>query len=212
MNLHEPVEPLVASAQPCDPPRLSSVIHAIAAEAEGPITVARIRDLLGDRGVPTMLAVFAAINLLPLPPGTTLVLGIPLVILSIQLLLGHDRVWLPRYFLRRSIDARRLHDLAIRHERRLVRLERWVRPRYWPFARRDADRILGSVTLLLAIIVTVPIPLGNWLPAFATFLIALALSERDGILLAIGLLIGAASLLVVSAVVGTAGALASMLF
>ena len=38
------------------------------------------------------------------------------------------------------------------------------------------------MALVLAIVVTLPIPLGNWLPAFATALLGLALSERDGIL------------------------------
>ena len=58
---------------------------------------------------------------------------------------------------------------------------------------------------LLGIIVTLPIPLGNWLPACATFIMGIAVSERDGILLAIGGLVGVAALGVVAAVIGAAG-------
>lgn len=43
---------------------------------------------------------------------------------------------------------------------------------------------------MLAIVVTLPIPFGNWLPALATALIGLSLIERDGVLLAIGVLVG----------------------
>jgi hypothetical protein len=87
----------------------------------------------------------------------------------------------------------------------LVWLERWVRPRYWPFWRRRGDRVTGCVAFLLAIIVTLPIPFGNWLPAFAIALLGLALSERDGLLFAAGGVVGIVAVFVSSLVVGAAG-------
>ena len=77
---------------------------------------------------------------------------------------------------------------------RLIRLERVIRPRYWPFWRKQGDRIIGGLALVLAIVVTLPIPLGNWLPALATALLGLALSERDGVLLAVGGALSVASI------------------
>ena len=47
--------------------------------------------------------------------------------------------------------------------------------------------------------------LGNWMPAFSTALLGLALSERDGILLLIGGAVGVAAMAIVGAVVGAAG-------
>ena len=73
---------------------------------------------------------------------------------------------------------------------RLVWIERMIRPRYWPFWRRRGDRVIGIIALIMAITVTLPIPLGNWLPAFSTALLGLALSERDGILFALGSAVG----------------------
>ena len=96
---------------------------------------------------------------------------------------------------------RRLMDWVIP---RLIRLEKLVRPRYWPFWRRQGDRVIGVVALFLAVVVTLPIPLGNWLPALATALLGLALSERDGILLAIAGTVGILSLTIVAAVIGAA--------
>ena len=72
-------------------------------------------------------------------------------------------------------------------------------------ARSADDRIIGCLALVLAIVVTLPIPLGNWLPAFATALLGLALSERDGVLLAVGGALSVASFCVIAAVVGAAG-------
>ncbi|SRR5690606_17779489 len=192
------------------PARLSSILQTLARNAAGPVSVAQIRDALGDRSFAAMLAFFAAINLLPLPPGTTLVLGLPLILVSAQMLMGQRTVWLPRSVLTRSVSLARFRRMTERGLPRLLRFERLIRPRCWPFpSQAVADRLIGLVALALSVIVTLPIPLGNWLPSFAVFLIALALSERDGIWLGIGLLVGLVSLLVVTAIVGVAGTIAA---
>ncbi|MET0194087.1 MAG: exopolysaccharide biosynthesis protein, partial [Hyphomicrobiaceae bacterium] len=56
------------------------------------------------------------------------------------------------------------------------------------------------------------IPFGNWLPAFSSALLGLALIERDGILFAIGTLMGVVSLAVIAAVFGSATALIGVLW
>ena len=91
-------------------------------------------------------------------------------------------------------------------------LETLIRPRYWPFWRRRGDRVIGVIALILAIAVVLPVPLGNWLPAFASALIGLAMSERDGILFAIGVVVGIASLIVIALVIASAGAVLHLVF
>src|SRR5690606_40005473 len=96
---------------------------------------------------------------------------------------------------------------------RLERLEKFVRPRYWPFpSARTAERLIGLTALVLATLVTLPIPFGNWFPALACALLGLALSERDGLLLGAGVLVIVISVLMLGAVFGTAGVMASMIF
>lgn len=195
------------------PRRLSVIFRQLADEATGPVSVEQIRDALGDRSFAAMLAFFSILNLVPFPPGTTLILGPPLVIVAIQMALGQSRVWLPQFVLRKSISRKRFQSLTERHLPKLLKLERLVQPRSWPFANRDKDElIIGWMALVLALAVTVPIPLGNWLPALSILLIALALSERDGFLFYVGLFLGTLSLAVIAAVIGAAGALAGILF
>ena len=55
--------------------------------------------------------------------------------------------------------------------------------------------------LALAIVLALPIPLGNMLPAFAISLMALGVLERDGLWVIIGVLVGVFSLVIVSGVV-----------
>ena len=92
---------------------------------------------------------------------------------------------------------------------RLERVERMIRPRYWPFWRRHGDQVIGVIALVMAITITLPIPLGNWPPALATALLGLALSERDGILFAIGCVVAIGSMAIVASVMGIVIAAAS---
>lgn len=204
------------AAGTCDartPPRMSAVFEELSRDASGPITIWRVRDALGDRSLAALLAFFAAINLLPLPPGTTVVLGPPLVIIACQMVLGHSRVWLPRSILNRSIPADKFQTMTAKAMPRLLWLERLIRPRYWPFRdERTADRVIGAIALLFAIAVTLPIPLGNWLPACSIFLLSLALSERDGLCLIAGMVVGVISILVIALVAGAAHAMYGAVF
>ena len=186
--------------------RLSEVFARLAAEGDGPVTIAAVRDALGDRSFAALLFFFAALNLLPLPPGTSAVLGLPLVLVAAQMVFGAHQVWLPQILLRKSIGRERFGMGSAKLGPYLMRLETFVTPRYWPIGDGQGDRIIGLVALVLGLAVVLPVPLGNWLPAFAAALISLALSERDGILLGIGILVGVLSLAVVAVVVSSAGA------
>ncbi|MEQ1942852.1 exopolysaccharide biosynthesis protein [Mesorhizobium sp. VNQ89] len=187
------------------PRRLSELFAQLARDADGSVSIGHIRDALGNRGFAPILVLFAAFNLLPLPPGTSAILGIPLIIVSAQMVYGTRRLWLPDALSKRSLSADTFRSTMEWIIPRLARIERVIRPRYWPFWRKQGDRIIGCLALVLAIVVTLPIPLGNWLPAFATALLGLALSERDGVLLAIGGAVSVVSMIVIAGVVGTAG-------
>lgn len=193
-------------------PRLSQIFSTLAENATGAISIGTIRDALGDRSFAALLVLFAALNLLPLPPGATLVLGLPLLLVSGQMVLGYRNPWLPRMLLRKTVDAGRFRRASTRLIPLLERLERLVTPRNWPFSPAASDRIIGAITLVLGLAVTLPIPLGNWLPAFAIAILGLALSERDGIFFVVGVLTGLASFAIIGAVVGTAGFIAGAVF
>jgi len=213
MMEHDKAPATTGAFRAAGPRRLSVVFEELSRDASEAVTILQVRDALGDRSLAALLAFFAAINLLPLPPGTTVVLGPPLVIIAAQMMLGHARVWLPRSVLNRSIPADKFKQMTAKAMPRLLWLERLIRPRYWPFrSERAADRAIGTVALILAIAVTLPIPFGNWLPAFSIFLLSLALSQRDGLCLVAGLVVGAVSFLVIALVAGAAHAMYGAVF
>jgi hypothetical protein len=148
---------------------------------------------------------------LPVPPGTSAVLGAPLVFLAAQLMIGR-RPWLPRLLSSRSMSQTDFAALVRRIAPWLRRGERMLRPRLIWLARPPMEFAIGAVCLVLAIVLVLPIPLGNVLPAVAISLLALAIVERDGLWVLAGLGVALVSAGVVSGVIFAGLKLAVLLF
>jgi hypothetical protein len=56
------------------------------------VSIAALVDKLGDRSFGWTLLLFAIINVLPWPPGATLITGIPLVLITGQMAFGNHAV------------------------------------------------------------------------------------------------------------------------
>ena len=192
------------------PPRsLSQVMRELAARQKGDVTVRCIRNALADRSFATFLVFTCVINMLPFPPGSTVVLGIPIVLVALQMVAGRPTVWLPEFFLKRSMSQEGFSRMTRRVIPLLERLETLIRPRRWPFLNhRTAERTIGLYALILGVAVILPVPFGNWLPALACAICGLALSERDGLWLWVGVITGIISVMIIFGVIFTAGALA----
>jgi hypothetical protein len=164
------------------------------------ITVGDLLHALGDRAIGALLFIFAVPNVLPVPPGTSSVLGAPLVFLAAQLTFGM-RPWLPGIISRRSMARADFGAMVTRVVPWLERAEKLLKPRMTALALPPFEYAVGLICLLLAIVLVLPIPLGNMLPALAISLLALGLLERDGIAIGAGLVAAAASTVLVSGVV-----------
>lgn len=179
-------------------PALSELLARIAAdETRERVSVADLLALAGDRAFGALLFVFALPNVVPTPPGTSALLGLPLVLLAFQFAFGRRTPWLPKVITARSIARRDLDAMVGRISPMLRRVERVLKPRLGLLVSPIAERILGLVLLLLSAIIFLPIPLGNMLPAVAICLVALSLVEHDGLLAAVGVTLGVLSVLLV---------------
>lgn len=161
----------------------------IASHQEPQVSVRHIRDALGHRAYGLLLFMFALPNIVPVGiPGVSTILGLPLVLLSAQLLLGLPAPWFPRWLLDRSVNSAKLAAAIRSALPYLMKLERILRPRLLWLTGPVAERLLALVCLTLAIILSLPIPFANWPPALAIALLALSLIERDGLLYGLGLM------------------------
>ncbi|MGZ6015695.1 MAG: exopolysaccharide biosynthesis protein [Phenylobacterium sp.] len=177
---------------------LTDLLGEILARQEERIDVDEVVDHFGRRAFGALLFIFGLLNLLPLPPGGTTVLGLPLLIIAPQLAAGVPNLWLPRAIGRRRLDRKALAAAFDRIMPRLQRLERLLTPRHdWLFGA-VGDRIIGAVCAALALVLVLPIPLGNILPALTISTLALGLTQRDGLVVLIGYGLACASALVLA--------------
>jgi hypothetical protein len=157
-----------------------------------------IMQLMGRRSIVALLLVLALPMALPIPaPGLSILFGAPLILISVQLLFGRHRAWLPTCVAQRSMSRDDFAALVGRAIPTLHRLERIVRPRWGWMAADWTMAPIGAICLVLSIIITLPLPLGHTLPGTAISILALGLLERDGVAISLGLAIAALAMVVV---------------
>ena len=129
------------------------------------IAIADVRNAMGDRAFGALLFVFAAPNTLPVnAPGVSVVLGIPLLFLSLQLMLGFALPWLPRAVVEATVTRQsfaRVMNVVVPWIRRAERLSE---PRWPLLATGLAERLIGLVCAILSIVLILPVPFGNMGP------------------------------------------------
>lgn len=184
---------------PQKPSRLSDIVRSI--DTSRDISIGELVDSLGERAFGALMFIFAVPNVIPTPPGTSAILGLPLVILTWQVLVGRQTLWLPQLVRQRRISKEMLETFVSKVTPVMARLERVLRPRLGFVVASDlAERMIGLVAFPLALILFLPIPFGNIPPAAAIACLALGLAERDGLAVVVGYVLGGASVAVLAAV------------
>jgi len=181
------------------PERTSEVLREIAAGEGERVTFRDILTVLRHRAFGFTLLIFALPCCLPMPPGIPTVCGAALVIIALNLIAARQRLWLPRAIADKSVaraDLQRLVDRAVPY---LERLERICKPRLTIVTEPVGKILIGIVILVLGFIMILPIPfLGNIPPGFAATFIAIGMTERDGLIVLIGLVVSAVAIAVAS--------------
>lgn len=170
--------------------RLSAALRDVAAALPGEHT--HLGDLMGllEGRVYTLLLV-----LLTLPfcqpislPGLSTPFGVVIAVLGLRFAV-RKRPWLPKKLLEMRIPNRLLRRVLSGGARILSTLEKMLHPRQtWMFEFRLTQFLSGSAICIcgLLLLLPLPVPFSNLLPALAVILIAAAMSERDGLTLAAG--------------------------
>ena len=154
-------------------------------------TIGQLVNRIGDRGFGLLLLILAFPAALPIPaPGYATPFGIMMIILGSQMLKGRSTPRLPETFQKRTISFKVL-DFAMSKGQVLFRLvEFFIRPRLSGLARnRSFLRLIGIIIVLMAAMMSLPIPLTNTAPSFVIFMLAAGMLEEDGLFLLLGLLL-----------------------
>lgn len=105
----------------------------------------------------------------------------------------------------RSVDARDFNKAIDRLVPVVVRIEKYLRSRFPALVTPLAERLMGAISLLMAIILALPIVFANGPTALAMTLFAVAILERDGLFVILGVIVAIASVAIATTVI-TAGA------
>ncbi len=180
--------------------RISSILDALPGIVAGDrISFGDLVDAFDGRAYGPLIVLFAAPNILPVAlPGISAILGVPLILLTAQLMLGRRRPWLPGFVRRRSLSRRDFERFVGKVVPRLRRIETWIRPRFLMASGPVARRLIGAGGLVLATIICLPVPLGNAIPGLSLVLMAVGLLGRDGLAVLGGALVGVIGLAIVS--------------
>ena len=165
-------------------------------ESEGDKTLGELIEVFEKRAFAIVFVILMGVPALPLPTGgATHVFEAIAVLLALELIAGRDEIWLPRRWCKRKVapDGRFITALL----KAIRRLERFSRPRLrFVFGHRVSNVVFGLVVAAgsIAAFVAPPFTGLDTLPALGVVLVSLGVLLEDFVLVAIGLVVGAAGI------------------
>jgi hypothetical protein len=181
--------------------RTSRILRLIADNAEYErISVRLLLESLGDRAIGALMLVFALPNIMPTPPGTSAILGAPLVFLAAQLTFGL-KPWLPDIIAKRSMARTDFQKIINKAHPWLAWAERLLKMRIPALSEPPFEYVVGFLCLILAVVLLLPVPLGNMLPALAICIFSLGILGRDGLWILGGIVMFVVSMVIAGGVV-----------
>lgn len=170
------------------PQTMAELLKRLPHELPEKITLKGLLETLGDKALAFTLLVFAIPAIVPtpgIPAGA--IFGTALAILSLQIICGSRSLKLPGFLGRLSVSRSIIELAAEKAAPRLAKLEKLLRPRRHVLAKGLGPKAIGTIILLMAVLIALPIPFGNMLPGLAVLAIALGLAQKDDIAVLAGL-------------------------
>ena len=187
-----PIPPCAEEAPVPEPRRLSQEIDGLLAQfREGSVTLREIIAVIHGRAYTLLLILLSLPFCLPVPlPGLSTALGAIVALIGLRLSL-RLAPWLPDAVLDARVATAKVAGLLRASRRVAAGLEVLLKPR-WSFL---VDWVLlhhlyGAMILAsgLLLMLPLPVPFSNLLPALTVILLAAALVERDGYCIVAGIL------------------------
>lgn len=158
------------------------------------MTFAELLQLHGKSSGPVLIILLAVPAMLPIA-GIGLVLSLGIFLMSWNWLRGMDNMPLPKRLGQVTLNAtwtrRCLHFLAWIYEK----ADLLLRPRWIGISNRRLRSAWGAWIALMAVLIFLPLPLGNVLPAISLVMLSLGWMTRDGLALMLAGVAGVAAVI-----------------
>jgi hypothetical protein len=180
------------------PRKLSEELTELKARFSGEaVTLREVIRVLRGRAYLLLVILLALPFCTPLLPGLSAPFGLVIAIIALRLALG-QRPWLPEALQRKQLPAGFFGKVFAAAASIIRFLEKFLRPRLLPLTDigllRQAHAVMMFISALV-LLLPLPIPLTNTIPAWVILFIAGGLLERDGMAIAAGYVVSAAGIL-----------------
>ena len=170
-------------------------------------TLGSLVDVFGEKSFAILFVVLLGVPALPLPTGgATHVFEIIAALLALQLIVGRDQIWLPQKWCKLELAGPKQQRFITGLMKLIRRLERFSRPRLrFLFETRVSNSVYGLLALggTAGAFFAPPFTGLDTLPALGVVLLSLGVLLEDVIVVAIGLVVGIAGVLL-EIIVGSA--------
>lgn len=165
------------------------------------ITIGEFIDVISRRGFGMVLLLLSLPAALPIPAvGYAIPFAVVIIFVGIQILIGRNSLWLPDRIRQRQIPPKLIVLLRQKGVPFLRRVEKWLGKQKKFMVQGNFRFTLGAIIALLGMIMAIPIPLTNTVPALVICIIGIGISTEDGRLIFVSLLAGTVLLLVYSTI------------
>lgn len=145
-----------------------------------PMTLGDLADVHGSSLPGSLLVAVSAPCALPVP-GVGNVLGVTMILMALAMWRGSDWTVLPNRVSRFQLSARSARRV-LRLSATLYRLAaRWSRPRLCHLTVLPARTWVAPTLALMGVVIFLPLPFGNVLPAVAVTVLGIGVAFRDGL-------------------------------
>jgi hypothetical protein len=154
------------------------------------ITLRRLLVLVGEHGMLFLCALLTIPFLIPVSiPGVSTVFGAAIILISLGITTNR-MPWLPDRLMDKELDAVKLSGILRRGANVVAKVEAYIKPRMGAITDSAiATRVNGLALIFAGVLLMAPlglIPFSNTLPAFAILLLAVGMSQRDGLVVIAG--------------------------
>lgn len=167
-------------------------------DGDGDKTLAALIDAFGRGSFALLFVLLLGVPALPLPTaGATHVFELIAIVLAAQLIAGRDRIWLPRRWRKIQLAGPRQQRFIAGLLRVIRWLERRSRPRLTRvFHHRLTDVAFGTLVVILSAAAFVAPPFSglDTLPSLGVVLLALGVLLEDALVVIVSILVGAAGI------------------
>jgi hypothetical protein len=141
----------------------------------------------GERGFGALLLILGLLSaVIGVIPGTTTLLGIPILIIGVQLLFRRDELWLPGWILKRDLPRAAFAEAAAKVRSRLERVERFSRPRLSFMSSDLSEALIGLMCVIWAAVLMLPLIGFNLFPSLIVAAFGFGLMQKDGVVMLVG--------------------------